>query len=130
MPWKTQGLAWLQDLVHWFSQWIAYCPVVILATARNGHEREDAQDRFLPKFLFSLMIQVATATISVVGGSWLTLQIVSYRMDLAEQNIKSLQARGGKLEDRVAMAESELAVVRERHRIEELMRNSINGKLR
>ena len=132
MPWKayTQQLtdtAWWRDFAHWFSQWVLFCPILTIASARNSEERDKNQDRFLTKFLFSVMIQAVVATISVSIGSYVTLQIVSYRLDKQEQATKTIQERQFKTEDRVSKDESDIAVIQERHRLEELLERRKGG---
>lgn len=135
MPWKLHAASWVQDLIHWASQWIIYCPMLTVATARNGHEKEQAQDRILTKFLFSLMIQVGTGVVSVSAGSYITLQIIGYRMQLAEEAIKTqagiqrtqaeaTTALQREFAERQGKTETELSIIKERHRIEEMISRS------
>lgn len=113
---------WWRDLIHWYSNWIAYCPVLAIASTKTVEEAEKVEQRFLSKFLFSLLIQVTVGVLGAFGGSYLTLTIVSYRMDLAEQNIKSLQVRLVKVEESAAADRSDLAVMKDRHRMEDILR--------
>lgn len=132
MPWNTisawaSHCSWLQDTLHWMSQWVSFCPFLTLATARNHEEKEEAKANFLTKFLLSMTIQITVGVVSVIGGSFLTLQIVSYRMDKAEQAIETIRARQFKNEDRIGKSETDLAIIAERHRLEELAKQR-NGK--
>lgn len=120
ITWVEQ-CAWIQESVHWMSQYWSFCPILTLATARNHEEREDAKASFMTKFLLSMTIQVTVGVVSVIGGSYLTLQIVSYRMEKAEQAIEVIRARQFKNEERITLTEKDLAVIAERKRIEELM---------
>lgn len=132
MPWKQQAVSWLQEHIHWLSQWVIFCPFLQIASAKKETDRDSAQDRFLTKFLFSMLIQVATGVVSVTAGSYITLQIIGYRMNLAEEAIKSQAAKHSALaeaqaaqqrsaDERLARHEAELAKIQERNRITELL---------
>lgn len=121
MPWRqylTDTSAW-RDLIHFYSNWVAFCPILMVASSKNNGEREQSENRFLSKFLFSLVIQVTVGVAGAFGGSYITLHIVTYRMEKAEEAIKVIQARQFRNEDRITKNESDLAVITERHRIEE-----------
>ena len=131
MPWNSlaswiEHCGWLQDAVHWMSQWVSFCPFLTLATARNHEEKDEARANFLTKFLLSMTIQITVGVISVIGGSYLTLQIVSYRMEKAEQAIEAIRVRQFRNEDRITVTERDLAVIAERKRIEEMQQHKAN----
>ncbi len=103
------------------SQWVNFCPLLTMVTSRREDERQEAHDKLLPKFLMSMAIQVCVGVVSVIGGSMLTLQIVSYRVEKAEQAIEAIRQRQFKNEDRIGKTEADMAVVAERHRLEEII---------
>lgn len=88
---------------------------------RPDSDRRNADERMLPKFMFAVLIQVATGVISVAIGSWLTLQIMGYRVTLLEETSKDQLKRNIDMQDRMTKHETELARLSERNRVMEML---------
>lgn len=138
---------WIRDIIHWSSQWIQYCPVLTLSTAKEALEKEEARTNFLTKFLMALAIQITTMIIGATGASFITLQIVQYRMSQHEIDIKAAkeeiktardenaatkeQARVTRehavlveadTSNRIGRVEARVSAVEERHKVEDIRR--------
>lgn len=117
--------SWVGDLAHWASQWVVFSSFFALG-ATTAVRKEDSpgdeqkQDKFVSKLLVSIAIQVATGVISVSVGSYITLELISYRMHILEEQARTFDARQRALADRLTNAEKFNEAVRERHRLEEL----------
>lgn len=129
MPWKQHfsDLAFWRTAIDWCGEWLAF-PIFMQIHSRTRHEDDDDRSAgrvlmgLLPKALLTILFNV----IGVVVGGWVLIQLALYRLDKLESAVATIQTRQFRNEDRIALTEKEVAIINERHRLEEI-RSSIRG---
>jgi hypothetical protein len=107
----------LRDLSHWLSQWIVYCPFLMLSSTRREEERRAVKNGFWTKVLVAFAIQITTMTVSVVGGSYITMQLIQYKIITMAQDERDIRSRQDALTSRVTANEKDIAGIKARNQI-------------